>query len=140
VRVINVLMTALAAAAMVAGCGGSDAEDEAPVVSSDQRQILSTVDALQTASREGDAARICKEIFTESLARSIREGSSRSCEQQVRATLASPDAQIAVGRQIEVNGSRATATVREQNGNTSSLLLVKDEGRWRIERITAAGS
>jgi hypothetical protein len=137
---MNVLMAALAAAAVLAGCGGSDAEDEAPVVSSDQREILGTIDALQTASRQGDAARICGEIFTETLARSIGEGSRQSCEKEVRATLASPDARIAVSRQIDISGSRATATVREQNGNSSTVLLVKADGRWRIDQITALGS
>ena len=136
-RVRNVvrILSVLAAAAALAGCGGSDQDEDAPAVSSDQRAVLGTIDALQTASRQGDAARICKEIFTEKLARSIRHTSGRSCEKEVRATLASPDAQISVGRRIEVDGSRATATVREQNGDTSTVFLLKEGDRWRIERI-----
>lgn len=140
VLIVKVPVVALAAAALLAGCGGSDDDDEAPVVSSDQREILSTIDELQTASRRGDAATICHEIFTETLARSIGDTSRRSCEKEVRATLASPDAEIAVGRQIEVDGSRATVTVRERNGNTSRVFLVKDGRRWRIDRIEPLAS
>ena len=138
-RILSVL-AAVAAAAALAGCGGSDEDEQAPPVSSDQRAILDTIDALQTASRQGDAATICSDIFTDSLARSIRKASRRSCEKEVGETLVSPDAQIAVGRQIDVDGSRATATVRDQSGNTSTVFLLKTGDYWRIERITPAGS
>jgi hypothetical protein len=141
VRILSVL-AAVAAAVALAGCGGSDDDDEhaPPPVSSDQRAILEMIDALQTASRQGDAATICGDIFTDSLARSIRKASRRSCEKEVAETLVSPDAQIAVGRQIDVDGSRATATVRDQSGKTSTVSLVKTGDHWRIARITPAGS
>src|SRR4051812_6873621 len=97
-RILNGLLAALAAATVVAACGDSDGEQKAPAVSGEQRAIVSTIDALQSASRQGDAGRICNEIFTETLARSIRRASRRSCEREVRETLTSPDAQISVRR------------------------------------------
>lgn len=135
---LKILVAALTAAAWIAGCGGSDNKEQVPPVSNDQRAVLGTIDALQAASRRGDADKICNEIFTKTLAKSIRGASKRSCEAEVRATLASPDAQISVGRQIDINGTRARASVREQNGNTSTVFLVKEGDRWRIDRITRA--
>jgi hypothetical protein len=135
-RSLWAVAVAVGATAVLAGCGGSGDAKPAPTVSGDTRGILATVDALQTASRQDDAARICGEIFAESLARSIRHASKRSCEAEVRATLTAPDARYSVGRDIQVTGSRATATVREQNGNTSRLSFVKQGERWRIDRVT----
>lgn len=126
-----------AAATALASCGGSDNAKPAPAaVSDDQRAILSTVDTLQTASRQDDAARICNDLFTPSLAQSIRRASRHSCQAEVRDTLTSPDAQLSVSRKIAVKGDRATATVREQDGDTSTVAFAKVDDRWRIERIT----
>ena len=129
------VVAAIWPAAALGACGGSD-DKPAPKLSDDTRGILATVDALQTASRDGDARRICRELFTDTLAKSIRRASHLSCEAEVRDTLTAPDARLSVGRDLEVKGSRATATVREQNGNTSVVSFVKEGDRWRIERVT----
>ena len=121
--------------AVAAGCGGSDAEKPAPQVSDDQRGVLTTIDELQAASRQGDAAKICGELFAPALAKSIETAAGRSCQQEISSTLTTPDAQYSVQRQIKVNGKRATVTAREQTGKTSTLFLVRDDVRWRIERI-----
>src|SRR5204863_5375860 len=58
----------------VAACGGSDKkppadQNSAASVSVDQRSILATIDALQTASRRGDGHTICDELLTPQLVR-----------------------------------------------------------------------
>lgn len=135
VGTVKLLVAAVTAAAVLGGCGEPDDAQQAPPASGEQRAILSTIDALQSASRQGNADKICNELFTETLAKSIRGASRRSCEKEIRATLTSPDAQISVQRQIDINGARATAMVREEDGAASTVLLVKDGGRWRIQRI-----
>jgi hypothetical protein len=136
-RMLAVLAAALTLAAAL-GCGSDDdqeapADQRAPAVSGEQRAIFNAIDALQTASRQGDARKICNDIFTERLAHSIPDPSSRSCEKEVRETFASP--QLSIGRQVDIRGSRATVTVRDQDGRTSRLFLVKAGDRWRIDRI-----
>ena len=135
-RWLSAVSTAFTMAVAMGGCGGSDDAKRAPAASDDQRAILASIDALQTASRRDDAGRICNELFAPSLAKSIRRASKRSCETEVRKTLTSPDAQLSVAREIDIKGSHATATIREQNGNTSTIGFVKDGRGWRIERIT----
>jgi hypothetical protein len=130
------------AAITLTGCGGSDkgsaAKPKTPAtVSGDQRSILGTVDALQTASRKGDARSICADIFTAQLVHSIATAAKRSCVKEVTRTLVSPDAEISLGRDIQVTGARATATIRERNSNVSKLFLLKQDGRWRIDRVVA---
>jgi D-alanyl-D-alanine carboxypeptidase len=131
---------AIAAAIALGGCGGSDDTQPASSVSDDQRAILATVDALQTASRRDDAAKICNELFTRALTRSIRDASKHRCEVEVRHTLTSPDARLSVQRKIESHGSRAMATVKEADGKASTVSFVKEAGRWRIDRITPVKS
>ena len=131
-------MTAVAA---LAGCGSSDKDStpaqkpQAAVVSGSERGILTTVDALQTASRKGDGRAICGDLFTPQLVKSVEAAAERSCAKEVRKRLFTPDAEISVGRDIKVTGDRGSAVVREQNGNVSTLSLLKQSSQWRIDRV-----
>jgi hypothetical protein len=141
-RPVRLLMAGLAvcgSAAAAAGCGGSNAEQsgqQAPsALPAAQREVLGVVDALQRASRRGDGRTICADIFTPQLARSIATAAKRSCAKEVRARVFSPRAQFSVARDIAVTGERSTAIIRDQSGNVSKLFLVKQGGRWRIDRV-----
>jgi hypothetical protein len=134
-------LAVLTTAAALAGCGGSDgkppaAQKPAQPVSGEQRGILATVDALQTASRKGDGPTICGTLFTPELVKSVEASAKRSCAKEVRQRLFAPDVEISVGRDLKVARNRGTATVREQNGNVSMLTLAKQGGQWRIDRVT----
>ena len=135
------LVLSLTVVAALAGCGGSEkgppstAQGTAPSASGDQRGILATVDALQSASREGNGATICGEIFTPRLVKSVEAAAKRSCAKEVGERF-TPDTEISIGRDIELTEGRGTAFVREQNGNSSRLSLVKRSGQWRIDRVT----
>jgi hypothetical protein len=134
-------LAVLTAVAALAGCGGSDkpspsAQKSSQPVSGDQRGILATVDALQTASRKGDGRTVCANLFTPKLVKSVETAAKRSCPKEVRKRLFAPDAAISVDRNIKVTGDRGTAVVREQNGNVSALSLVKQNGEWRIDGVT----
>jgi len=123
----------------LAGCGGDEKEPSAQkpaTVSGDQRSILATIDTLQTASREGDGDQVCDDVFTPELTKSIEEAAEQSCAKEVRQRLFAPDAEISVSRDIKVAGRRGTAVVQEQNGNVSELSFVKQDARWRIDRVT----
>ena len=138
-RVLTAVSAGVVAATAAACGGGSDRKSTSttatPAASSEQRSVVATIDQLQQATQQGDAKKICNEIFSESLARSIKTAAKRSCATEVRERLITPHERISVGRDIRVSGDRATAVIREQNGNTSTLFLVKQGGRWRIERL-----
>jgi hypothetical protein len=127
---VGILVIAVAVAAFLV-VRGNDTSDQDAV-----EQVLSD---LETASREGDAARVCEEIFTPKLAASVsRSSNSGSCESEVRSQLFSPDAAIEVQNIEGPDGSDATATVEEANGNVSTVHLVKQDGQWRIRSVTPA--
>jgi len=138
-RVLAVLL----AAAALPGCGGSDEDPDTRTTSTvdrDQRGILETIDELQTASLRGDGRKICADIFTPQLARSVAKASMQDCAKEVREKLFRADESISVQRGVEVDGIRATAVIREQNGDVSTLHMLKRAARWRIDRITPRGA
>ena len=134
-----------ATVAILAGCGSpSDesrsAQKPSAAVAGDQRDILATIDALQVASRNGDGASVCADLFTPGLVKAVEAAATRPCAIEVRQRLFSRNAALSVARNIEVVGNRGTAVVHEQNGNVSKLSLIKLDARWRIDRVTASNA
>jgi len=133
----------VAAFAALAGCGGGDDDAQTatqPAVASDQRGVLQTLDALQSASRRAAGAEICGDLFTPRLVRSLERASTRGCATEVRTRLFRRDDVISVQRGIVVEGTTATAVIRAGNGDVSTLRLRKRGDRWRIDRITPGGA
>ena|SRR5690349_18377435 len=127
------VLLGLGALLALSGCfGGGDS-------SSDRDQIDQVMSDLQSASRDGDGAHICQEIFTPKLAALIsKSAKSGSCANEVKAKLFAPNAEIDVENVDLPDDSNATATVKEANGNVSKVYLVKQGGEWRIRSVTAA--
>jgi hypothetical protein len=136
----------LAAAAFAAlalalpGCGGGSSdhtahEAAATAVKTDQRAILDTIDSLQSAGRRGDGRTICEQLFTPRLAQSVEAAAHRSCAAEVRGRMGSPDEVISVERDIRIVKGAAAAKISEQNGDVSTVHLVLQAGRWRIDRL-----
>jgi predicted small lipoprotein YifL len=141
-------LTGLTALALLttalAGCGGSGDSQKptattAANATADNTAVKQVMTDLQTASRAGDGKRICTQIFTPKLANSVTASAkSGSCAKEVRKKLFSRKAQIAVQNVDLPNAANATAVIKEANGNTSTVSLVKQSGRWRIRSVQAA--
>jgi hypothetical protein len=131
-------LTALLAAVSVLalpGCG----DDSDGGSASDSQAVSDVMSSLDEASRDGNGARICEELFTPKLAKSVSTSSaSGSCATEVKAKLFSPDSRISVESIAVPDGSSAIATVTEANGNTSKVFLVKNDGEWRIRSVVPA--
>ena len=131
----------LASCAVVGGaCGSEEAKKSSPskpvpAIPAQQRGVLGAIDQLQAASHRGDGARICREIFTPKLARSVAAAARKPCPKEVTGRLFPPRRTLAVGQNIRVSGNGAVAEVMDQKGQRATLSLVKDRGRWRIDRI-----
>jgi hypothetical protein len=135
VGLIGLLVVAVVAAALLVGrgLGGDDSS------SSDQDAVRQVMTDLQTASRDGDGQRICNQIFTPKLSNSVtRSSASGSCATEVKSKLFSPQTQIEVETVAVTDESNATVIVKEANGNTSTVFLVKQSGLWRIRSVTPA--
>ena len=128
-------VVAVIATGSLAGCGlGGDDEG-----GSDRDAVEQVMSDLESASREGDGERICNQIFTPKLSNSVtRAATSGSCADEVKDKLFSPETKIEVENIDVPDEANATATVKESNGNTSTVFLVKQSGRWRIRSVAPA--
>jgi hypothetical protein len=145
-RVTGLVAVAVLTAAL-AGCGSGSSDNgskKTPAVdpaakAADNTAVKQVIADLQTASRAGDGKRICTQIFTPKLANSVTmSAKSGSCSKEVKKKLFSRKAQIAVQNVDVPNPANATAVIKEANGNTSNVFLVKQSGRWRIRSVEAA--
>src|SRR5215210_4470879 len=141
----NKRLSGLAAVAVVsalAGCGSSSEKKPVGDTSSkaeNETAVKQVMSDLQTASRAGDGKRICTQIFTPKLANSVtKSAKSGSCAKEVKKKLFSPKAQITVQNVDVPNTANATATIKEANGNLSTVFLVMQSGRWRIRSVQPA--
>ncbi len=131
---------AVAVGMVLGGCGGGgDEPTAADKTAADQTAVRQVLSNLQTASRAGDGKRICTQIFTPKLANSVTTSAvSGSCAKEVNAKLFSAKADLSVQNVDVTDPANATATVKEAIGNTSTVFLVKQSGRWRIRSVQAA--
>jgi hypothetical protein len=135
IGLVGILLIAVVAAVVLVG-RGSGSDDNA---ASDEDAVRQVMTDLQTASRDGDGERICNQIFTPKLSNAITKSSaSGSCAAEVKANLFSPKTTIDLENVDVPDESNATVTVKEANGNTSTVFLVKQSGRWRIRSVTPA--
>ena len=134
-------------AALLAGCGGSTGEDQKKAAAgnaaadkaANNTAVKQVMTDLETASRTGDGKRICTQIFTPKLANAVTTSAkSGSCAKEVRKKLFSRKAKIAVQNVDLPNAANATAVIKEASGNTSTVFLVKQSGRWRIRSVGPA--
>ena len=117
------------------GCGG-DSTDEG---TSDVKAVAKVMSDLNTSSRAGDGEHICSQLFTPKLADSVSTSSSSGeCATEVKSKLFSPEAKISVENIDVPDEANASATVKEANGNTSTIFLVKQSGQWRIRSVAPA--
>jgi hypothetical protein len=129
------------AAGAPAACGGgagSDAEDE----------IETAVRDVQRAFAAGNTDRVCALISAaarkhiRAMGHDVNPQASEPCYFDlymfIEGVEKSPTWRERTAREIgdiEVEGDRATATVRFEDGQTASLPLVHEEGRWRVDAL-----
>jgi hypothetical protein len=120
------------------GCGGSD-DTATTQRSADETSVRKVLSDLQAAAVAGDGKRICTQIFTPKLARSVATSAkSGRCPDEVRRNLFSPTTKLTVQSVTVADHANATATVKEASNKTSTVFLVRQSGHWRIRSVQAA--
>jgi len=133
---------ALAAAVLLASCGGSDDE------SAQHQEIETTVRNLQRAFVAENVDRVCRLLSAD--ARKHVEGIGHDLGGQpsgpcyfdlytfIEGVQKSPAWRKRTARQITdivVAGNAAKATVQFEDGQTASLPLVREDGKWKVDAL-----
>ena len=138
-HVLSMRLAAGLAALVFAGCGEDDKAPPASSPADDETAITGVLTQLQNASVAGDGEKICVDIFTEKLAETVaKSAESGSCEQEVEANLFSPKTRIEVQNVDVTDAANASATIKEANGNVSTVFFAKQDGSWRIRSVQPA--
>jgi hypothetical protein len=128
---------ALAACAALAGCSLGGDEEPEPIAGT-PKEIAATVQELERASRARDWDAICDDLF--SAAARDRAG-GRDCARLLRETAGDvrrPEIRLL---SIDIEKDRARARVRTRSAGQApaedTVVLVREQGEWRIEALTA---
>jgi hypothetical protein len=124
-------IAAIAAVAVLAGCGGGDEQSAADVAG-----------AYVQARNQGDAAKVC-ELYSQQLVASLK---TSNCVAFIQEQTSGTATDLSVIR-VSEKGDHATATIQARvGGNVANaiapiqLQLSKESGEWRVSGIGGPGS
>lgn len=131
-RTRRVAVAPLAVAAVLAGCGGSSADDE----------VRSTVEGYATAVAKRDYQALCDRYLAPDVVAGV-EQAGLPCEAALRPELSATEKPALSIRSIKVDGDSAHAQVHTTAANQPpadvTLALVRVRGAWRVASTTEAG-
>jgi hypothetical protein len=120
------------AALLLVGCGaGTESSTEA--FSGEDKRVAQVIEDLQTAGANGEAEEICSRISPRSSSTGWARGAS--CAQELDDALADADDFELDVEKVEVNGTRATATVSDSDGRAKAVQLVRERDGWRVSEL-----
>jgi hypothetical protein len=128
------LLAVAAAATAAFGCGGSKSDDSSSKTSDAKQQVAQIVDQLGAKARGGDGQAICTDLFTKNLQASIAKAAGTTCATEVGKNLAGADVTFSVVK-VDARKDQAVAVVKDQKGRESSLVVLPEDGAWKIARI-----
>ena len=126
-------------ALLVSGCGAAAETQESKFENNpDQKQIAALVDDLSNAGAQRKADVICTNILSKSLVNELKAAGG-NCETEMdRAIKDASDYDLQV-TDVKVNGTTATATVRQgDDGKTATFSFVKEGNAWRASALGGA--
>lgn len=135
-RALCPALLALVLALGLAGCGAEQTSTVADF-EGEQRGVAQAVEDLQTASQEGDAARICSRLLSQELVDRLSAGGLNCTAEIDKALLDADEYELDVKR-IEVRGATATAQVEDGKGRTHRIGFVRERGGWRADALATS--
>ena len=128
------LVTAAALTLGLSACGSAP-QSSSDRFSGEQQNVAKVVDELATAGRTGDAKRICSDILAKQLVAELKTAGGDCVTEMDRAIDDASDYDLQV-RSVKVNGSTATAQVRQgKAGKVATFMFVKEGGGWRASAL-----
>lgn len=131
-RALGLLLGAL----LLGACGATE-DSSVDEFSGQQREVAQLIADLGTAAGDADAAQICSAVLTTQFADRLKTG-TRTCTQELDDALADADELTLDTQDVAVTGARATARVRDGEGRSRIVDVVRQGSDWRIAGIRAA--
>jgi hypothetical protein len=120
----------------LAGCGAETQPSSVERFQGDERAVAQKVEDLQEAGERRRPEDICTEILAKSLVTQIEAAGANCAQEMTKAIEDADDFELDV-REVEVDGSTATATVRRgDDGPTETMEFTQEGGQWRATSLS----
>jgi hypothetical protein len=136
-RTASTVPAVLLAAFGLAGCGAAQ-DTSADRFSGEEKRVAQVVDDLQAAAEKGDAAEICSRLLARAFVDRLAAGGS-NCTAELDKALDDADNDELTVRGVEVDGTAATAVVRDAEGAVRSIDFAREGSGWRATSLRGAG-
>ncbi len=137
---------ALVAALVLAGCAGSKSSNSASDFNGAQKDVATTVEDLQSAAKDKDGAKICRDLITVKLQQQIATAATgKGCADAVDDAVKDTDAVDLTVKSVAIKGATATAVVRENTSDkgtdrSRTMTFEQQAGRWKISDLGASAT
>ena len=119
-------------AMLLAGCGAAGTSGGSVSFKGDQKAVSDVVGDVSKAARGKDDGKLCTQLFTASLARSIANGRA-DCRSELRKAISDADDFDLQVRAVTVTGQKATAQVRQgDKGRVATYAFERQGNGWRV--------
>ncbi len=121
----------------LSACGSTTPRDSAEDFSGAERAVAATVEDVEEAARENDAARLCTRLLSERLLATL-EQQGTNCTTAVREAFEDASSKELTVDEVSISGEKATAKVISGSGaneKTDTLELEKAGTGWKISSL-----
>jgi hypothetical protein len=121
---------------VVAGCGGGQQDSDLDRFRGADRAVAQKVEDLQEAGERRRPEEICTDILAKALVSQL-EAAGVDCAQEMTKAIEDADEFELDVREVEVDGSTATVTVRRgDDGPTETMEFTQEGGQWRATSLS----
>jgi hypothetical protein len=121
---------------VLAGCGAQTQPSSVDRFQGDERAVAEKIEALQEAGERRRPGEICTDILARSLVAQL-EAAGADCEQEMTKAIEDADDYDLDVREVKIDGSTATATVRRgDDGPTETMEFQQEGGQWRATSLS----
>jgi hypothetical protein len=123
---------------LLAGCGASTQPSSVERFRGEERAVAQKIEDLQQAGERQEPETICNEILARSLVQQL-EAAGTTCQQEMQKAIEDADDYDLDVRDVNVEGSTATATVRRgDDGPTETMEFTQEGGQWRATSLSGS--
>jgi len=125
-------------AVALGGCGGASSRDSAEEFKGEERSVAKTIEAVETAALEKDAAKVCQQLLSDSLLAALTKQGTK-CTTGVNEGFDDADSKDLEVKDVTISGTTATARVVSGRAGsakkTDVLKLERDGAAWKISSL-----
>jgi len=121
---------------VLAGCGAQAQPSSVDRFQGDERAVAQKIEDLQEAGERRRPEDICANILAKSLVTQL-EAAGANCTAEMQKAIEDADDYDLDVREVEVDGTKATATVRRgDDGPTETMEFQQEGGQWRATSLS----